>query len=549
MSERTYSLPKADRNRWQMRATRAAESAFEETQAKMRSAIRDSPSGQYAPGDLWNDEWWVVSADKHLAPVLWSIRWEAAEKAAAGLGLEGSLVWIPFMSYQRGQFIAQMEAIYGYAETVGARVAELATKANADQATKGWLMEQLGLVAAAGPLSPGIAKGMGLTESVTAAESGSAALIDGGTPDPAVRKWKKWQAIFHHTRQSHAQAHGQRRLEKNPYSIGGYKGMYPGDPLFPAAERVNCQCFQLFSVTTPTPKKEPKSKAKVRDGKIKAKAGGDKIRATENVDGRVRKTASKRDVQRRYRESGYDQDAAHPRHNDLLPANHKLNKVTKTVHDEIDRLHAMPGDLDEIPVVSGVSSKGARGEFVRYGSGQGRPMNIGLKASGDTPHMTYAHELGHYFDFEDFGAKGRFSTNIKGSQYGRATPIDELAAGEYDEIMQPFFDAVLDSPEWRQMRGMVDLPAGETWEVLIDGTDTYRLRPDRTHLRYLMSPHEVWARAYAQFVAVESGNTAMLAELAAAQSSALYPYQWSDEAFEPIRRAMREIFRKADLAE
>jgi hypothetical protein len=324
--------------------------------------------------------------------------------------------------------------------------------------------------------------------------------------------------------------------------------MYPGDPLLPAAERVNCQCSQKFFASKPKPKQEPKSKAEVRDGRIEALPGDGKIRATERVDGRVRKQASRKELQRRYRESGYNEDAIHPRYNDLLPANHKLNKVTKTVHDVIDQLHAMPDDLDEIPVISGVETKGARGEFTRSGSGEGRPWNIGLKAQGEYPHLTYSHELGHYFDFEDFGGKGRFSTNIKGTRYGRSVLLDELSPGEYDEIMKPFFDAVLDSPEWRRMRKMLDIPLGDEW-LVVDGNTIYTTRPNRQHLRYLMSPHEVWARAYAQFVAVESGNATLLAELALAQrDSVVYPYQWTDETFEPIRRAMREIFRRAGLA-
>jgi SPP1 gp7 family putative phage head morphogenesis protein len=57
----------------------------------------------------------------------------------------------------------------------------------------------------------------------------------------------EWMA--HHTdrtRPTHRRADGQRRLEGNPFKVGGATLRYPGDPHGPAREVINCRCALGF---------------------------------------------------------------------------------------------------------------------------------------------------------------------------------------------------------------------------------------------------------------------------------------------------------------
>lgn len=54
---------------------------------------------------------------------------------------------------------------------------------------------------------------------------------------------KEWLAALDgRTRDTHAEAHGQRRPLADPFVVGGHIGMYPGDPMLPADETINCRC-------------------------------------------------------------------------------------------------------------------------------------------------------------------------------------------------------------------------------------------------------------------------------------------------------------------
>lgn len=48
------------------------------------------------------------------------------------------------------------------------------------------------------------------------------------------------------TRDTHFAADGQRVGMRAPFIVGGFSGMYPGDPLLPAEERIQCRCTALY---------------------------------------------------------------------------------------------------------------------------------------------------------------------------------------------------------------------------------------------------------------------------------------------------------------
>jgi hypothetical protein len=57
----------------------------------------------------------------------------------------------------------------------------------------------------------------------------------------------------------------------------------------------------------------------------------------------------------------------------------------------------------------------------------------------------------------------------------------------------------------------------------------------------------MFARSYAQFIAVETGNPALLAQIARGVGADI-PTQWAAESFGPIQDAFRAMFRSSGLA-
>jgi len=57
---------------------------------------------------------------------------------------------------------------------------------------------------------------------------------------------KLWLATMDpRTRDTHFAADGQRVGLESPFLVGGFPGMYPGDPALPAQERIQCRCTFL----------------------------------------------------------------------------------------------------------------------------------------------------------------------------------------------------------------------------------------------------------------------------------------------------------------
>ena len=75
----------------------------------------------------------------------------------------------------------------------------------------------------------------------------------------------------------------------------------------------------------------------------------------------------------------------------------------------------------------------------------------------------------------------------------------------------------------------------------------YRIQ--KKYASYLLQTHEIWARSYAQYIAVRSGDKLMLEQLKTMQAvkqhaSVYYASQWDDDDFEPIAKAIDELFEE-----
>jgi hypothetical protein len=84
------------------------------------------------------------------------------------------------------------------------------------------------------------------TESISAYNGGTNdafAVIQDETGETFEKVWLA--TMDHRTRDTHFIADGQRVAFGSPFIVGGFPGMFPGDPELPAQERIQCRCSFL----------------------------------------------------------------------------------------------------------------------------------------------------------------------------------------------------------------------------------------------------------------------------------------------------------------
>jgi hypothetical protein len=195
-------------------------------------------------------------------------------------------------------------------------------------------------------------------------------------------------------------------------------------------------------------------------------------------------------------------------------------RVVGDVTQAIDDVHG-DGELPRIPVRRSSSTR-SHGVY-KHIPQNGRPVEIRVSSKSEHQRLTLAHEIGHFLDNQAFGTAGR----------GYASESDDLFAA--------WREAVENSRGIRQLQGLLrneppTLPNGR------------QARIPRQYVHYLLRTREKWARSYAQYIAIRSGDRKMLDELDAdrtrdAEAPIEMPRQWDDEDFEPIARAMDDIMR------
>lgn len=201
---------------------------------------------------------------------------------------------------------------------------------------------------------------------------------------------------------------------------------------------------------------------------------------------------------------------------------------TGAAHDLVPTMKAIEGihtigshKPTPTPVTGAIALAGKRGvgAFVRERV-TGTAVRIEVKEDGPTRGLTLAHEIGHYLE----------QTLIPGHNSGRR----DWAA---DPTLRPFADAVRATEAYQNltaMRGKTEIDRGGL---------RHAVDPGRTD--YLLSNAEVWARAYAQWVATKSRSVELIEQLDRTRDPAANLYhvaQWGDHDFKPVAAALELIF-------
>lgn len=182
----------------------------------------------------------------------------------------------------------------------------------------------------------------------------------------------------------------------------------------------------------------------------------------------------------------------------------RLKQEIEACADAISLVHDAP-ELPTIPVraTSGLSRRGGY-QPDRDADEDGRPLarHIAMSLEANTPRLTFAHEWGHYID--------NWLTGFEGYACVETNALEQMLRDAYRT------EALA---QLRQIDQARDLPL-----------------PNRMEASRLLVPHEVLARAYAQYIALHSQDEIMNYEVALRRSDLMAPlahleyWEWSDFA-------------------
>ena len=198
-----------------------------------------------------------------------------------------------------------------------------------------------------------------------------------------------------------------------------------------------------------------------------------------------------------------------------LPARGQLVKALRSALDAIDSVHS-DGTLPTVPVRTiRMDALGRLRAAVSRLGGAVIFRSIDIHPSGGWPGLTIIHEIGHLLDMTALTVlmpgRGRF-------------------ASAYSPAMKGIMDLIKQSSAYQTLLATRDVHAKQ------------RDRDGVKHFNYLVLGHELWARAYAQYVAERSGDSTLLSGLSSARA-ATPGRQWETEDFRPIKEAIDTLFK------
>lgn len=174
----------------------------------------------------------------------------------------------------------------------------------------------------------------------------------------------------------------------------------------------------------------------------------------------------------------------------------RLKESTDRALSLIDKIHG-DGDLTTIPIKRSASRRNG-GAFYYRAFPNPEPVEIKISTSSSHPTLTTLHEIGHFIDHDGLGMKGSKESRRPGSE----------------------------------MLSVLEAAAGSKSIQHMAASMPFSMR------RYYLSPEEIWARAYSQYIIEKSGDPVAVAELRAVTDGT----QWDQEDFRPIAEAIDELF-------
>lgn len=212
----------------------------------------------------------------------------------------------------------------------------------------------------------------------------------------------------------------------------------------------------------------------------------------------------------------------------------------------IDKVHT-DGDLTPTVIRHIADSDrepGVRGYYEPSLDDGIKAIRLDPDATDEDAASTLIHEIGHWLDFaaiDPASARGRYRYATTGSPLTKTdgTPFSPMGT---------VLNAIRDSDDYQA--------ADKTRRYLRDMANNrgnsprirrqYRARAD--YADYLLSDVELWARAYAQYISIRSGDRRLISSINAQRKRYAHdlPGQWGWTSFEPIADAIDQLLRTID---
>lgn len=210
-------------------------------------------------------------------------------------------------------------------------------------------------------------------------------------------------------------------------------------------------------------------------------------------------------------------------------------------------LQKLRGLRDEtLPVKSVLQIKsGALGTYYRRVDDQGKPEKIEVSSvARSEPGVTILHELGHFID--------NMLVQEERHVYSMLEALHRPeAAGLFARTWQGVLEGFLKTTEYRVLTGQLEKHRDASGDPNLPAAKQQWHKEAAEHIEYLLSPHEVWARAFAQYMA--EGNPRLHLEIqhrlgrdAAAHG---IPTQWEAAGWRVMRAAVEQVLRDLGLLE
>ncbi|NUN68843.1 MAG: hypothetical protein HUU02_03935 [Bacteroidetes bacterium] len=196
------------------------------------------------------------------------------------------------------------------------------------------------------------------------------------------------------------------------------------------------------------------------------------------------------------------------------------NKINRAMAF-IDRTHG-DGQLKLLPVVR--MSRGKEYGRFRWYSSSREAVDIEIREDGAHVEMTTIHEVGHYLDHSGIGIRKAMSSMS-------------------DPMMDEWRNVVKGSKAYQKLKSVYDRGYIEVERL---GIKEKIYSPEvRSHFSYLLSEEELWARSYAQYIAVKTKDPTLRNQLEQMRSDPIEgDSQWSDEEFAVIETEIDKLFTK-----
>jgi hypothetical protein len=180
----------------------------------------------------------------------------------------------------------------------------------------------------------------------------------------------------------------------------------------------------------------------------------------------------------------------------------------------VDQVHGFPAEIPPLGVRTERFNANLFGMFDPYNEKYG----ISIADNGDFPALTVVHEIGHVLDSIIFP---------RGEQlYQQYLSIRSRTAVPWDA--------------WWQ-----SISASQLFQTLQTQQNTLKqdLKRKRLfeHVNYLLDSKELFARAYAQFIAQESKNAILLQEIHDSPKGKGFPVQWESGDFKRVHQEILQI--------